>query len=169
MGRTLPPLFRTVRRVVRILLTRTPCRFLHRVWQNSAKGSIFVWQISAEQNQLDFYRFLWKSTFDRFLRKVTGLALALIWDISPLSVCGFLLMCCFLACKGVRLALILLLRVCRVKRADVAIISPYSTLQSLYIFSPSKKPCVSTVFAFCRGQFSAGKWTVFLKGSGQNS
>ena len=38
LGRTLPPLFRTVRRVVRILLTRTPCRFLHRVWQNSAKG-----------------------------------------------------------------------------------------------------------------------------------
>ena len=39
-----------------------------------------------------------------------------------------------LACKGARLALILLLRVCRVKRADVAIISPYSTLQSLYSF-----------------------------------
>ena len=74
-----------------------------------------------------------------------------------------------LACKGVCLALILLLRVCRVKRADVAIISPFITFQSLYIFSPSKKPCVSTVFAFCRGQFSAGKWTVFLKGSGQNS
>ena len=108
--------------------------------------------------------------FGRFLRnKVAGLALALIWDISPLSVCGFLLMCCFLAYKGLRLALILLLRVCRVKRADVAIISPFITFQSLYIFSPSKKPCVSTVFAFCRGQFSAGKWTVFLKGSGQNS
>lgn len=44
---------------------------------------------------MDFYRFLWKSTFGRFLRKVAGLALALIWDISPLSVCGFLLMCCF--------------------------------------------------------------------------
>ena len=75
MGRTLPPLFRTVRRVVRILLTRTSCRFLHRVWQNSAKGwtsaefcespkfclvdilqnsakcSIFVLQISVKQKR----------------------------------------------------------------------------------------------------------------------
>ena len=71
MGRTLPPLFRTVRRVVTILLTRTPCRFLHRVSQNSVKGSacavcstdfcgtksvgllqisveVHFWQISAE-------------------------------------------------------------------------------------------------------------------------
>ena len=131
MGRTLPPLFRTVRRV----------------WQNSAKG----WTSAefCESPKLEGFTEFCKRlnfcladfcgtkcgwTFGRFLRKVTGLALALIWDISPLSVCGFLLMCCFLACKGVCLALILLLRVCRVKRADVAIISPYSTLQSLYSF-----------------------------------
>ena len=62
-GRTLPPLFRTVRRV----------------WQNSAKGSIFVWQISAEQS--------------------CGAGSGSHLDISPLFVCGFLLKCCFLASK----------------------------------------------------------------------
>ena len=142
MGRTLPPLFRTVRRV----------------WQNSAKGwtsAEFCKSPKLEGSTEFCGRLNFCSTdfcetkadvsaefcenvyflFGRFLRnKGAGLALALIWDISPLSVCGFLLMCCFLACKGVCLALILLLRVCRVKRADVAIISPYSTLQSLYSF-----------------------------------
>ena len=158
MGRTLPPLFRTVRRVVRILLTRTLRRFLRRVWQISAKGwtSAEFCESPKFEGSTEFCeRLNFCSTdfcetkadvstefcenvhflFGRFLRnKVAGLALALIWDISPLFVCGFLLMCCFLACKGVRLALILLLRVCRVKRADVAIISPYSPLQSLYSF-----------------------------------
>ena len=72
--------------------------------------------------------------FGRFLRnKVAGLALALIGIYPPfrLRISFDVLL---LACKGARLALILLLRVCRVKRADVAIISPYSTLQSLYSF-----------------------------------
>ena len=170
MGRTLPPLFRTVRRVVRILLTRTPRRFLRRVWQISAKGwtsaefckspkadvsaefcenVLFVWQISAEQSC--------GAGSGSHLGYIPPFRLRISFDVL------------LLACKGSCLALILLLRVCRVKRADVAIISPYSTLQSLYIFSPSKKPCISTVFAFCRGQFSSGKWTVFLKESGQNS
>lgn len=104
MGRTLPPLFRTVRRVCRILLTRTPCRFLHRVFTEFCgsplladfcgksksgrfcrilrKRLFFVWQISAEQS--------------------CGAGSGSHLDISPLSVCGFLLMCCFClfsACK----------------------------------------------------------------------
>ena len=52
-----------------------------------------------------FGRILLKAQFlfGRFLRnKVAGLALALIWDISPLFVCGFLLMCCFWPIKGLR-------------------------------------------------------------------
>ena len=154
MGRTLPPLFRTVRRVVRILLTRwTSTEFCESpksdIPQNSAKCLFFVWQNSAGQSC--------GAGSGSHLGYIPPFRLRISFDVL------------LLACKGVCLALILLLRVCRVKRADVAIISPYSTLQSLYIFSPSKKPCVSTVFAFCRGQFSAGKWTVFLKGSGQNS
>ena len=167
MGRTLPPLFRTVRRVVRILLTRTLRRFLRRVWQNSAKGrtsgrillkvgllqnsvkvqnlrvlqnsvkgSIFVLQISVKQKRT----FLLNSakTFIFCLADFCGTKLrGWLW-LSFGYIPPFRLRISFdvllLACKGVRLALILLLRVCRVKRADVAIISPYSTLQSLYSF-----------------------------------
>ena len=97
MGRTLPPLFRTVRRVCRILLTRwTSGRILLKVGllQNSVKVQKRTFlQISVKTFFL-FYRFL--------RNKVAGLALSLIWDISPLSVCGFLLMCCFWPIKGLR-------------------------------------------------------------------
>ena len=103
LGRTLPPLFRTVRRV----------------WQNSAKGwtsAEFCKSPKLEGSTEFCGRLNFCSTdfcetkadvstdfcenvyflFSRFLRnKVAGLALALIWDISPLFVCGFLLMCCF--------------------------------------------------------------------------
>ena len=84
MGRTLPPLFRTVRRVCRILQGRgllpNSAKVQNwRVSQNSVEGSIFVWQISAEQS--------------------CGAGSGSHLDISPLFVCGFLLKCCFLASK----------------------------------------------------------------------
>ena len=80
-----------------------------RVLQNSVKGSIFVLQISVKQKRTflpnsaktfifclaDFCGTKCGWTFGRFLRKVAGLALALIFGLSPLFVCGFLLMCCF--------------------------------------------------------------------------
>lgn len=81
MDRTLPPLFRTVRRVVRILtrrgLLQNSVKVQNlRVLQNSVKGSIFVLQISVKQKLRGW---LWLSFF----------------GLSPLSVCGFLLMCRF--------------------------------------------------------------------------
>ena len=113
MGRTLPPLFRTVRRVVRILLTRTLRRFLRRVWQISAKGwtSAEFCESPKLEGSTEFCgRLNFCSTdfcetkadvsaafcenvyflFGRFLRnKVAGLALALIWIYPPFPSADF--------------------------------------------------------------------------------
>ena len=113
MGRTLPPLFRTVRRVWQNSAKGwTFGRFLRKVqnWrvsQNSVKGSIFVWQISAEQS--------------------CGAGSGSHLDISPLSVCGFLLMCCFWPVNAGAVALILLTRARCVKQAGAAYTVPIIT------------------------------------------
>ena len=151
LGRTLPPLFRTVRRVVRILLTRTLRRFLRRVWQISAKGwtSTEFCESPKFEGSTEFCeRLNFCSTdfcetkadvsaefcenvyflFGRFLRnKVAGLALALIFGLSPLSVCEFLLMCCFWPVNAGAVALILLTRARCVKQAGAAYTVPIIT------------------------------------------
>ena len=113
MGRTLPPLFRTVRRVWQNSAKGwTSAEFcestkfcLVDILQNSAKCSIFVLQISVKQKRT----FLLNSakTFIFCLADFCGTKLrGWLWlsfsGLSPLSVCGFLLMCCFClfsACK----------------------------------------------------------------------
>ena len=110
MGRTLPPLFRTVQRVCRILQGRgllpNSAKVQNwRVLQNSVEGSIFVLQISVKQKRT----FLPNSakTFIFCLADFCGTKLrGWLWlsflGCPPLSVCGFLLMCCFClfsACK----------------------------------------------------------------------
>ena len=103
MGRTLPPLFRTVRRVCRILQRRgllpNSAKVQNwRVLQNSVEGSIFVIQISVKQKrtflQISVKTFIF-CLADFCGTKLRGWLWLSFFGLSPLSVCGFLLICSF--------------------------------------------------------------------------
>ena len=159
MGRTLPPLFRTVRRVVRILLTRTPCRFLHRVLQNSVKGSIFVLQISVKQKLRGW---LWLSfgyippfrlriSFNVLLfacfRPVKKKPVAVA--VSVLRLCLLFLPVPFLAFSYRLMHNILKARPCVKQRPTRAILSIISIIYTAFSQRCEKARCIKGFRRFC--------------------